>query len=45
VGVKIVFDFKVIEIMWDKESYHALLGIFWAYDNYAVIDLNKDIGP
>jgi hypothetical protein len=42
VGVNIVADFEVIKIMGDKEPYPALLGIDWAYDNYAVIDLRKD---
>jgi hypothetical protein len=41
-GVKIVVDFEVIEIMGDKDPYPVLLGIDWAYDNYAVIDLKKD---
>jgi hypothetical protein len=41
-GVKTVADFEVIEIMGDKDPYPALLGIDWAYDNYAVIDLKKD---
>jgi hypothetical protein len=41
-GVKTVADFEVIKIMGDKDPYPALLGIYWAYDNYAVIDLKKD---
>jgi hypothetical protein len=41
VGIKIVADFEVIEIMGDKDPYSALLGIDWAYENYVVIDLNK----
>jgi hypothetical protein len=41
-GVKTVADFEVIEIMGDKDPYPTLLGIDWAYDNYAVIDLKKD---
>jgi hypothetical protein len=32
----------VIKIMGDKDPYPALLGIYWAYENYAVIDLKKD---
>jgi hypothetical protein len=28
--------------MGDKDPYIALLGIDWAYDNYAVIDLKRD---
>jgi hypothetical protein len=42
VGVKTVADFKFIEIMGDTDPYLALLGIDWAYDNYAVINLKKD---
>jgi hypothetical protein len=41
-GVKTVVDFEVIEIMGDKDPYPTLLRIDWAYDNYVVIDLNKD---
>jgi hypothetical protein len=37
-----VNDFEVIEIMGDKDPYPALLGINWAYENNAVIDLKKD---
>jgi hypothetical protein len=40
--VKNVANFEVIEIMGDKDPYHALLGINWAYENYALIDLKKD---
>jgi hypothetical protein len=40
--VKTVANFEFIEIMGDKDPYHVLLGIDWAYDNYAVIDLRKD---
>ena len=40
-GVKIVANFEVINIMGDKDPYPALLGIDWAYENYAVIDLKK----
>jgi hypothetical protein len=42
VGVNTIDDFEVIEIMGDKDPYPALLGIDWAYENYAVIDLKKD---
>jgi hypothetical protein len=42
VRVKLVVDFEVIEIMGDKDPYPVLLGIDWAYDNYAIIELNKD---
>jgi hypothetical protein len=41
VGVKTIDDFEVIKIMVDKDPYLALLGIDWAYENYAVIDLKK----
>ena len=41
-GVKLVADFEVIDIMGDKEPYPMLLGIDWAYDNYAIIDLKKE---
>jgi hypothetical protein len=42
VGVNIVVDFEVFEIMGDKDPYPALLGIDWAYDNYVFIDLKRD---
>jgi hypothetical protein len=42
VGVNTIADFEVIEIMGDKDPYPKLLGIDWAYENYAVIDLKKD---
>ena len=41
-GVKTIVDFEVIEIMGDKDPYPTLLGIDWAYENYAVIELKKD---
>ena len=41
-GVKIMVDFQFIEIMGDKDPYPTLLGIDWAYENNAVIDLKKD---
>jgi hypothetical protein len=37
VGVKIIDDFEVIEIMGYKDPYPALIGIDWDYDNYVVI--------
>jgi hypothetical protein len=37
-----VVEFEFIEIMEDKGPNHTLLGIDWAYENYAVIDLKKD---
>jgi hypothetical protein len=42
-GVKTMEYFKVIEIMGEKDPYPNLLGIIWAYENYIVIDLNKEI--
>jgi hypothetical protein len=42
VGVKTIVDFEVIEIMGEKDPYPTLLGIDWAYENYAVIDLKKE---
>jgi hypothetical protein len=41
-GVKTTVDFEVIEILGDKDPYPALLKIVWAYNNYDIIDLNKD---
>jgi hypothetical protein len=41
-GMNTVANFEVIEIMGDKDPYLALLGIDWAYDNYAIIDLKKE---
>jgi hypothetical protein len=41
-GVETVVDFEVIKIMGDKDPYPALLGIYWDYENYAMIDLKKD---
>jgi hypothetical protein len=41
-GVKTVANFEVMKIMGDKDPYPTLLGIYWAYDNYSVIDLKKD---
>jgi hypothetical protein len=36
-GVNIVVVFEVIEMMGDKDPYHVLLGIDWAYNKYVVI--------
>ena len=41
-GVKTVAEFEVVKIMGNKDPYPTLLGIDWAYENYAVIDLKKD---
>jgi hypothetical protein len=43
VGVKTIENFMVIEVMGEKDPYPTLLGIYWAYDNYVVIDLKKEI--
>ena len=40
-GVCTVEDFKVIEIIDDNNPYLALLGIQWAMENDAVINLKK----
>ena len=40
-GVRSLADFEVIEIIDDSKSYPALLGIDWAFDNLAVINLKK----
>jgi hypothetical protein len=37
-----VDDFEVIEIMGEKDPYPPLLGIDWAYENYVVIDIEKE---
>jgi len=41
-GVKNTTNFDVIEIMWDKDPYLALLRIDWAYEKYVSIDLKRD---
>jgi hypothetical protein len=40
-GVKTKVGFEVIEIMDDSDPYPGLLGIDWAFDNNAVINLKK----
>jgi hypothetical protein len=42
-GVKTMEYFEVIEIMGEKDPYPTFLGIDWAYDNYAIIDLKKEL--
>jgi hypothetical protein len=42
VGVKTLDDFEFIEIMGENDPYPTLLGIDWAYENYAIIDLTKE---
>lgn len=43
VGVKTHTKFEMIDIMGDKDPYIVLLGIDWAYENYVVIDLKKEM--
>lgn len=40
-GVKSNADFEVIEIVDETNPYPTLLGIDWAFDNDAIIDLKK----
>ena len=40
-GVNTLADFEVIEIIDDRNPYPALLGIEWAIENDAVINLKK----
>jgi hypothetical protein len=40
-GVRNLADFEVIEIIDDNKPFPTLLGIDWAFDNLAVIDLKK----
>ena len=40
-GVQSLADFEVLEIIDDSNSYPALLGIDWDFDNLAVINLKK----
>ena len=40
-GVSTLVDFEVIEIIDDSNPYPALLGIEWAIDNSAVINLKN----
>jgi len=42
-GVKIMSYFEFIEIMGEKDLYPTLMGIDWAYENYIIIDLKKEI--
>jgi hypothetical protein len=36
-------NFKFIEIMGENDPYQSFLGIDWAYENFVVIDLKKEI--
>ena len=40
-GVRNLADFEVIEIIDDSTPYPALLGINWAFENQAIINLKK----
>ena len=40
-GVRNLADFEVIEIIDDSTPYPALLGIDWAFENQAIINLKK----
>ena len=40
-GVSTIVEFEVIEIIDDSDPYPALLGIEWAMENAAVINLKK----
>ncbi len=40
-GVSTLADFEVIEMIDDSNPYPALLGIEWALDNHAVINLKN----
>ena len=40
-GVQSFADFEIIEIIGDSRPYPELLGIDWAFDNKAVINLKK----
>jgi hypothetical protein len=42
-GVQTMANFEVIEIIGEKDPYLALLGIDWAYENYVVIDIKKEL--
>ena len=41
-GVHSLAGFEVIEIIYDSTSYPALLGIDWAFENQAIINLKKN---
>lgn len=40
-GVCTITDFKVIEIVDDSNPYPMLLGLDWAFDKMAIINLKK----
>lgn len=41
--VKTYIEFEVIDIMGDNNMYPTFLGIDWVYENYAIIDLKKEL--
>lgn len=41
--VKTYIEFEGIDILGDKDSYSTLLSIEWAYENYDIIDLKKEL--
>ena len=43
VGMKTHTEFEVIDVMGDRDPYPKLLGIDWAYENYTVIDIKKEL--
>jgi hypothetical protein len=42
-GAKKMEYFEVTKIMGEKDPYPSLLGIDWAYENFTVIYLEKEI--
>jgi hypothetical protein len=40
-GVKAKDEFEIIDIMDDSDMYLELLGIDWAFDNNALLNLKK----
>ena len=40
-GVNTTVDFEVIDIMGETYPYPGLLRIKWAFENYAIIDINN----
>ena len=44
-GVHNLADFEVIEIIDDSTPYPELLGIDWAFENQAIINLKKKTSP
>jgi hypothetical protein len=40
-GVLSIVDFELIEILYGSKMYPTLLGLDWAFDNQALVDLKK----